>query len=327
MVLTNYVREARARQARWRGQRPRGRWRNRDGRWIPVAHILPVDRANENLWFPISETLKAHFRQHHIAWHEGRSNKYGDRPEPGPSPNLMSSQIACLNFWVGLGHSSLDGLLRAVRLFASDAAKVVPPVDKALVEPEWIGLENYLGERGSRRRGKYATSADLLIAYEDSHGVRHGLLIESKYGESYDGEHLRYSKRGTDRVRIYQRAWSAQGSPIRPSVALADVMYDPFDQLMRLQLLAAAMARARELGFRSVKVGWVAPCANGRLWSTVSAPALRGFTNVIDAWKSQLVEADSLTACAYEELFEAGSAGAGSEEWSVYMRQRYGFGE
>jgi hypothetical protein len=54
-----------------------------------------------------------------------------------------------------------------------------------LVEPEWIGKRNYMGERGIRRRGQYTTSADVLIAYDDSDGHRHGLLVESKYTETY----------------------------------------------------------------------------------------------------------------------------------------------
>lgn len=300
--------------------------------WIDVAYVLPIELAADTLWSPIRKPLLSYFAAEDIAWHEEGATDYGARDLPGPSPNLMDSQIACLNFWWGLAHAGPDSLLSVVQQLVPEAVTVVPPRDHpgaVLLEPEWIGLENYLGERGKkRRRGAYATSADLLVVYEDDPGRRHGILLESKFSETYSGKSLRYSKRGTDRAAVYRPAWSATTCPIRADagVDLGDVMFDPFDQLMRLQLLAAAMETAHELRMESVRVAWVAPSANLELWERITAPALvaRG-TRVPEVWRGLLRDPDRFLFASYEALFEAASSRPGAAEWVGWQRERYGW--
>lgn len=310
---TAFVRRQRARQAAWRGDRPVGRWET-DGRELPLRWALRADLAAETLYPPVRTELLEVFRDRDIAWHEERTKTYGERPA-GPSPNLMDSQTFCLNFWEGLAGEG--GLLAAVRGLVP-AVTLETPVDR-LLEPEWIGLRNHLGERSrKRRRGQYATSADILFSWRDERG-RHGLLLESKWSELYDGVPMRHTPWGTDRAAIYRPAverFEVLTVPFEP------LMVDPFDQLLRLQLLAAAMEADRELGFSSVTVGWVAPYANGELWSELTAE-LDG-RSVPDAWCRVLRRPERFVSASYEALFDLAAPGA--PRWAAWMGERYGLG-
>lgn len=319
-----FARSQRERQARWRGELSPGQWRLDGGRVVPLRWGLPVDQGWRSLYPPIADDLLRTFAADDIAWHDETQDRYGDRYRPGPSPNLMDSQVFCLNFWQALADLGADFLLPAVQQLVPEAVTVEAPRQR-LLEPEWIGLDNPLGEPGRRRRGQYATSADLLLGWRDASGRRHGLLVESKWSEAYDDSDLRWSRRGTDRAATYRPSWSAAWSPLLPAVAPESFMVDPFDQLLRLQLLAAAMQNAGELGFVRVLVGWVAPAANTDLWTSVTAASLRGRGDSVPAcWRSLLRDADSFRAASYEQLFTAAQAPPRTDTWAAWMAARYG---
>jgi len=208
---------------------------------------------------------------------------------------------------------------------------VSPRGDDRLAEPEWIGLRNPLGERGKPRRGQYATSADLLLAFVDVENRRHGIMLESKYTESYVGATSnRFSKRGTDRVEIYRPSWSAPWSPFVDSddVRLEDLLIEPFDQHVRQQLLAAAMEHNGELGFRTVTVLHVAPRANQTFRETVTSAVLQSRGSTVEsAWRPLLKRPERYRCCAYEDLFRHAQEQAPPElaEWVDYQRSRYGW--
>jgi len=326
---TDYTSAERERQATWRETSPTlpaeataaGRFRGRLHPWL-----LPVDLAEHNLLPAIRAEVLMHFARQNIAWHDGDTADYGARAEPGPSPNLMDSQVACLNFWWGLATASPAALLEVVRVFAPDAARVVSPLpDGPLVEPEWIGLANHLGERGTRRRGQYATSADLLLAWEDRSGERHGALLESKYSEAYVARDARFSSRGTDRAAIYAGAAAQPWAPLSDPAGLAELMYEPFDQHLRQQLLAAALEASRELGLATVCLVHAAPRANRAFHEGVTAPSLGRFATVAEAWRSVLRRPERYISLAYEDLFACAAAVPGTADWATPLRARYGW--
>lgn len=270
-----------------------GRWKCPRRGWIELPWLIEPERAEDTLWAPIRGRLLQQFQVDDIAWHEEDSAWY--EHDGGPSPNLMDSQVFCLNFWYGV-----------------DVAAALKPLFPDLVEvealePEWIGRDNPLGERGTRRRrGQFATSADLLIRFRDCGGDLHGVLIESKWSESYDSKDLRYSRHGTDRAAIY--------APTYPSVFRAgapqDHMVDPFDQLMRLCLLAGAMEAALEDGMETVTVLDCCARRNEALW-----PALEAAD-----FGQHLRNPRRFRLVAYEDLFQAG----GADGWAEWMSARYG---
>ena len=331
-MATEYSTRERKRQSHWRTSSPdlpdnaraAGAWRGRTHGWI-----LPIDAADHTLWAPIRAPLLAHFAANDIAWHGGDDVDYGERATTGPSPNLMDSQVSCLNFWWGLADVSPAALLAVVRNFAPDAAKMVSPVEGGpLMEPEWMGLDNPLKERGARRRGQYATSADLLIAWEDHAGVRHGALIESKYSESYVSRDDRVSSRGTDRSLIYAAAAAQPWSTVSDRVPVSELIYEPFYQHLRQQLLAAAMEDAQELGLQTVALVHVAPRGNRDFHEAITAPALRGMGgSVSTVWRAMLTKPERYTSVAYEDLFTTAVHAPGTEAWAESLRGRYGWAE
>ncbi len=290
-----------------------------------MGYLLPAPCASENLWQPIRDEVLAFFREHEIAWHEEDQTKYGPRERGGPSPNLLDSQVCALNFWWGLGQTprALDVVLKSI--FEDVRAVVSPDGAGALVLPEWIGATNHLGERSGRQRGRYATSADLLLAYEDHRGDRHGVLLESKYTEHYPaGDWRRLSASGTDRAAIYRPAFNLNDSPFRPEACeLTDLLIEPFDQHLRQQLLAAAMERTHELGFATVTCLHVAPRANEAFHRGLTAPTMVGRGETVGkAWGTLLRVPCRYRTAAYEDVFERV---ADDGPWSKYQRVRYGW--
>ena len=280
---TQYTKEQRKLQAEWKHTAPGLPCEARQvGSWkkAPRDFIIPIHFAEYNIWEPIRGEVLQHFEAERIEWHSGRTDHFGPRERPGPSPHLLDSQICAINFWWGLSQSPA-GLTTALRsLLGSVAAVAAPEPDGPLVEPEWIGKRNYMGELGQRGRGRYATSADVLIAYHDPKGRRHGVLVESKYTETYEPNvPLRWSERGTDRAEIYRAEVNRPDGPIKTGagVEFEDLMFDPFDQHLRQQLLAAAMEREHELGFETVTCLHVAPEANGDFHGRITAPKLVGW--------------------------------------------------
>lgn len=80
----------------------------------------------------------------------------------------------------------------------------------------------------------------------------------------------------TDRLATYRSFLEDPACPIvRPAgMPPEHLMYDPFDQLMRLQLLAWQM-EGRELGATHAAVVHVAPTGNVELSGRITSPELR----------------------------------------------------
>jgi hypothetical protein len=323
----------RRRQARWKrtadlppGARAKGHWQS-----IPCDFILPGEFAPFNIWSPIRDEVLDYFSRQQVVWHDA-DNDYGPRPA-GPSPHLLDSQVCALNFWWGLARSP-GAMAVALRTVFDDVERVVPPLDDDpahLVVPEWIGCRNYLGERGERRRGQFATSADFLLALVDHRGDKHGVLLESKYTETYQSGRWRiHSERGTDRAAIYRLDYQRPGGPFLPTtgIAIEDLMIEPFDQHLRQQLLATAMEREAEGGFRSVTCVHVAPRANSWFHTRITAPKLDGRgTNVGEAWRSILRLPSRYRSLSYEALFAELTRlnDPALSSWCGYQRARYGW--
>ncbi|MDP3151465.1 MAG: hypothetical protein Q8N23_02265 [Archangium sp.] len=331
MEKTPYQIAQRRRHARWKettvelpidARRP-GRWR--EARDVPF--ILPIERADHNLWDRIRPDVLSYFAEFDIEFHDGRSEDYDVRPAPGPSPHLLDSQIYALNFWWPLQENAavLAGLLRTV--FPSVVRMVPPVAAQRLVEFEWIGAKNHLGEKErDRRRGRFATSADALLAYEDPSGQRHGVLLESKYTEAYPAERWTHRSRwGTDRVAIYRPSFELPDGPFEASVELDQLFVEPFDQHLRQQLLAAAMERSHELEFTTVSCLHVAPRENVDFHRGITSPGLRTRgASVGEVWKSLLKDPTRYASLAYEDAFDFVAASATMPFWAAYQRDRFG---
>jgi len=87
-----------------------------------------------------------------------------------------------------------------------------------------------------------------------------------KYTESYGGAPLKTAASGTDRTAIYQPLFDRADCPINREVlsSFDALFFEPFYQLMRQQLLAHEMEKARELGADAVSLLHIAPPATAK---------------------------------------------------------------
>ncbi len=212
-------------------------------------------------------------------------------------------------------------------------ARIALPIedDRCHVAFEWIGQENYLGERvprgGRRTRGANFTSADAAVLLEQADGRRHMILIELKYTESYGGQALCVAQSGTDRTQIYQHLYDRDDCPIaKGSLPGFDALfYEPFYQFMRQQFLAHEMERVREKGADIVSVLHIAP-AHNRDFLAITSPGLRHLGNsAVATWKTLVPQPGAFVSVSTEQLF-AGMLEApptALRAWADYIAERY----
>jgi hypothetical protein len=223
-----------------------------------------------NLAPDIRDLAMQYFAEKGITWH-------------GHANHGLSSQVCCLNFLMPLAHEP-----GALSRLIGTALDIAPPEmlpmeqDEAgsdwFVAFEWIGERDYLNEAGKsgvRTRGANATSTDAAVRFV-ADGRTEIALIEWKFTESY-GAPIPPAGNPT-RMDRYRDIAFAPAGPIRADLDLdlADFFWEPFYQMLRQQMLATQMERARELGAERVRVLHISPVANIKLHK-VTAPALRSF--------------------------------------------------
>ncbi|NLG51937.1 MAG: hypothetical protein GX552_17665 [Chloroflexi bacterium] len=283
---------------------------------------VPLDHAEENLFPEIRQTALAFFASQRIKWHDGQNGK--------PNNHLCDSQVCCVNFLFPFADkpSALAELLRPVY---PDLRRMLPIESGQYVTFEWIGQENYLGEKisrnGIRTRGANCTSADAAVLFERTDGGRQIVPIEWKYTESYYGTPLKIAKSGTDRTAIYRPLYMRDDCPINKTLlpAFDALFYEPFYQFMRQQLLAHEMERARELCADIASVLHIAPEHNTD-FDRITSPALKKLDTktAVCAWK-KLAPPDRFMIVSTEKLFGNPALDQLPEltSWLKYVHCRY----
>lgn len=300
---------------------------------------LRDDLFGENLHASIRNEAIEYFEARDIPWHDGKSSL---RPKDRPSNHLCCSQSACVNFWFPFV-SRPKTLKKILSTLAYNVEEVLPfspdghlsDGSQPYIAFEWIGAQNYLQEldRGvvaahhKRRRGAGYTSLDFAIRFRQGDGRVHIVAGEWKYTECYGrGNDLRYSKSGTDRLdAVYRPQFAIPGCQIKSDAVIPEELcFDPFDQLMRQQLLASAMERESEMSADIVSLLHVAPRANTELMNSITAPTLERFGPDIHAIWQHLCLPDRFRGVAVEDLLDVVTECAPESDWAQYMRLRYG---
>ena len=293
---------------------------------------LHEDYAEENLHGPIREDALCYFATRRIPWHDGNRGL--------PSNHLCCSQSCCVNFWFPFVRAPLE-LATVLREIGYDVAEVLgfsdddPLNDGAhtCVAFEWIGKRNYLGEhkRGKvasdheRTRGSGFTSLDFAIRFRRGDGLIQIVAGEWKYTETYSSDSKRFSSR-TDRLdQIYRPHLEHPECQITTGTVEHDALFfDPFDQLMRQQLLCSAMERESEMGADLVSLMHVAPRANRHLMNRVTSPRLEGYgSDIHDIW-SRLTAPERFKGVHVEDLLPVVRRNAPTQGLAEYLQHRYG---
>lgn len=316
------------------------------------GYLLAIGHEEENL-FPSLRQGRAlqYFASRHIKWWRSKAggdpdkDGAGKKRPAGPTRNMASSQIACVNVLMPLASSSaaLTAMLRAIDPDVEQVEQIRyqragQAVQKSLVEFEWVGegmsLEGTAGTRGAN-----TTSADALLIARMKSGRRHGFLMEWKLIEEYNhsSSQLDCKAGATRRKRYAERyATSATFRPDRPAVDL--IAFDPIWQLMRMSLLGDLMASRAALSkceceVEDVAVVVVCPSENEAYFASV-AGSLKDLAEGHGAGKRSPLE----EACAKvwadgrirfvtpRDLVQAArEAGDHPPGWSEYLQDRYGW--
>lgn len=145
-----------------------------------------------------------------------RNSRSGDKKGiNGPTRNLASSQIACVNFLLPLV-DILDALTTILNTVDNDIVDIVDIRYDGLASPvefEWIGIDKSIEGGGSR--GANATSADALIVGRTSKGTNRAYLFEWKYVEeyrSYTDKSKASGKAGATRLKRYTPLYNSATS-------------------------------------------------------------------------------------------------------------------
>ena len=342
---TGFERSAQRRQQQFRDTSPtvsdQGRSPTDDnGQRHP--HLLALGCEVDNLFPGIRGAGGAidFFSQRDIKW--WKSSRSGDDGKSdGPTRNMASSQVACVNFLLPLAGipGALLSVLRALDDDVVDVVNISHDGHLSAVEFEWIGQG--LSMEGGRTRGSQNTSIDAFLVAETREGRRRAYLLEWKYVERYLSAKPEFKGEGTEgdtrRLRYAER-YRASFSSFNPAAApnLDDFLYEPFYQIMRQRLLADRMVQERELGIDEAKVMVVVPEQN---WAyravsdsrrTTSPPLAQRFPRLetVEAvMRASLKEPDAqFDMVAPRSLLDAVSQHLPSEtaEWASYWRDRYG---
>ena len=342
---TAFERSAKRRQQQFRDASPTVSDRGRsptDDKGLRNPHLLALGSETENLYPGIRGEGGAidHFRQRGIKW--WKSSRSGDDSKSdGPTRNMASSQVACVNFLLPLAGipGALPSLLRALDDDVAGVVSISHEERASEVEFEWIGCGHSL--EGGRTRGSQNTSIDAFLVAVTTAGRRRAYLLEWKYVEQYLSSAPEFKgdgSQGVTRRSRYAERYHSPFSSFNPATVpvLDDFLYEPFYQIMRQRLLADRMVEEGELGVDEGKVVVVVPEGN---WAyrtvtdgkTTTSPLLDQrfpqLETVEAVMRASLKDPDAqFDMVAPSFLLEAVSRSLPEEtaEWAGYWRDRYG---
>ena len=312
-----------------------------DGKGRRNGHLLAVGHEEDNLFPPLRGPQGAGAFLGARGVHWWRSSRSGDETKVnGPTRNMASSQISCVNFLLPLVGAP-EALMAILRAIDDDVLEVATLSYKprgsettvsSPVEFEWVGRDTCL-EGGPGTRGANTTSVDALMVGVTDTGVRRAYLFEWKYVEQYkNAEYLGNGKSGEARRRRYSDLYADPESRFNGQVPLEELFYEPFYQIMRLGLLADKMVQDKEFGITEAKVVVVCPEGNDDYRNTITSPALKerfpSAASVEDVIHAAIREPASFRLMSPEKLVAAirkSSAAEAVSQWLAYQQERYGY--
>ena len=307
-----------------------------DDKGLRHGHLLATGWEDENLYPSLRDeaTARRFFKERGIKWHRTGKRGSGDVVgEDGPTRNMTSSQVACVNFLLPLAGTP-SALAAVVGAIDDDVKGIVDIHHEGRTSPvefEWIGLGGSL--EGGTTRGANNTSVDAFVIADIDTG-RRAYLMEWKYVEDYRyGEDKGEEPGGKTRKGRYSDPYSAESSAFSGEVPMDELLYEPFYQLMRLRLLADRMVANRELNITDAKVVVVVPEGNSKYRERITSPPLAErfpqHKMVSDVMRATLKDPDatfvSVCPTALLDVVERKCDSDATRDWVAYQRERYGF--
>ena len=298
------------------------------------GYMLALGYEDENLYPTLrgAQGVCRFFDERAVTW--WRHCGFDAVARNGPTRNMASSQIACVNFVLPLAEIE-NGLLAVLAAIDDDVTGIVTIEDPTAgtsspVEFEWIGLDHALEGEAETRRGEFSTSVDAFLVAETRNG-RRAYLLEWKYTEVYGENDKGRGRKGQTRRRRYGKPYAASPA-FRDRVPLDAWLHEPFYQVMRQRLLADRMVARKELGVSEAKVVLVVPDGNAEYRRSMTSQALRAAfpdaTSVEEVTRATMTAPDRdfavVSQHAIGEVVRARCGGV-VRHWSDYHLERYGW--
>lgn len=298
-----------------------------------LGYLLKLGCEQENLYPALRGTNGAHryFVERNLRWWQDNTNGDSSGGER-PTRNMVSSQIACVNFLLPLIRipRALLAVLQALDDDIDSVVEIESEGTSSPVEFEWIGVDHALEGPTIRTRGKLSTSVDAFMVVRSTTGHRRAYLIEWKYVESYSTKYLGDGKSGDTRRSRYENLYTSSPS-FNKRVPFDAWLFEPFYQILRLRLLADRMIQKRELEISEAKLVVVLPDGNRAYHEHVTSPWLKQHypnqtvseivsKTFIDPNNSYVSISPTNLAASVRQ-----SCGTMVDSWSSYLRGRYGW--
>ena len=292
------------------------------------GHLLAHSCEEENLYRALrgEDGALKFFNERKIKWYRHAQSR-DVKGMAGPTRNMVSSQIACVNFLLPL--CEIPGALSAVaRAIDDDANDVVPQHDDGRVSPvefEWTGLCHPLERDYVSTRGAYVTNVDAYMVVTTANGLR-AYLMEWKYTEKYPANRYKGNQK---RQRTYAPLY-ANSSSFTGEVPMDEFLYEPFYQIMRLRLLADRMVEKKEFDVSEAKVIVVVPQEHTKYRKEVTSnpltqrfPKLDTVEEVFCATLKRPTDAFAMVSPAILVDAVERECGDAASDWIAYQRDRY----
>lgn len=273
--------------------------------------------AEKNLWYKIRKDAINYFKSNNIVWWPGSSE---------PTGHMLSSQVSCVNHLFFLREDK-DTTLKILKGLNHDFVEVCRDFDNGYIGFEVVSNGSYLGEVSdgkNQTRGANCTSVDAMMTGVLKNGKKIQIFIEWKYTEYYIKTCMADGKSGITRKSRYNHLINDPASPIKCTVDLDNLYYEPFYQIMRQTLLAWQMIKNKkaELNADDYLHFDIIPENNLNLRYQVQAPGLIQ-SGIEDAWKDQLKEPQKYNIITPQKLLKPILFDSKFRNFINYLNTRY----
>lgn len=218
-----------------------------------------------NLFDGIREKTLKYFEKENIKWWKvlikdlkKKERAYEVTPDNMPSREMVSSQIACLNYLFLLREDkeSVKIIAKNIDIDFVDVLQIdTDNFFPAYIQFEAVSEIDHLNEvtipKTKPPRGEYSTSIDALIYALHKSGEKYLIPIEWKYTEEYEYSYAPIDKSigdsGKERLKRYSELINKSlFLKSLPSYLNSIYFYEPFYQLMRQTLWAEQMIKNKD---------------------------------------------------------------------------------
>jgi hypothetical protein len=288
-----------------------------NGEHLKAKYPFVLKQAEKNLWTKIRKEAIKYFADNKIVWWPGSTE---------PSGHLLSSHISCVNPLFFLRNDKVAAL-KVLQNLKPDFEEVCPDFENGYIGFEVVSKHSYLGEVAEGKeqtRGANCTSVDAMMTGKLKNGKKIQVLIEWKYTELYPKSDKSEGSSGATRKNRYDALIDDKDSPIKRTVSIDNLYYEPFYQIMRQTLLAWQMTKnkAKELNADDWLHLDIVPENNLNLRYQVPAPDLMQ-SGIEEAWKSQLKEPEKYNVMTPQKLFKPLIFDSNYRSLITYLNKRY----